>query len=522
MLFRNSSPYPTPARAASARVWFEPLRLRLVSSFALAILLVCLTGPRAYGDVGVILNESLDTSVARITGSGHSAVYFSHICPESPVKLRLCRSGEQGSVMSNYTTLGEDQPFEWNIVPLNVYLYGVENAHYQPLVGSAQIKRALEERYREKYLSAYCESESCRTSNKAEWRELVGATLERSMYMFVVETTVDQDRNLIEQFNSLPNENHFNGVTRNCADFTRRVINAYFPGAVGPDYVNDFGITSPKAIARSLTRYAHRHPETHFRVLHFAQVPGTIKRSSECRDGTEQLYHSKKLVVPMILLAHYVLPAVAASYVLTGRFNPQRELEKHPSVEATEAEHQIQLVKFRETKGDDAKSEEDDARAEQLESVRNQERAKIVGTPEEWKRYRAAFNSVVAEAAREDSIPEPRRLSHFFQRLDESGTPITDHDGALWMEFSDGGNLTQVGLSANNVFSAGSDPELAYQLVLARIGRVLTSPKHSRESIVDFKSDWDLLQRVPSYSAVSAENSDTLTAGTGSISLNRK
>jgi hypothetical protein len=487
----------------------------------LAIVL-CLGGSRAYGDVGVILNESLDTSVARITGSGHSAVYFSHICPESPVKLRLCRAGEPGSVMSNYTTLGEDQPFEWNIVPLNVYLYGVENARYRPLVGSAQIKRALEERYREKYLSAYCVSESCKTSNKAEWREMVGATLERSMYMFVVETTVEQDRNLIEQFNSLPNENHFNGMTRNCADFTRRVIDAYFPRAVGPDYINDFGITSPKAIARSFTRYAHRHPEMHYRVLHFAQVPGTIKRSSECRDGTEQLYHSKKLLVPMILLAHYVLPAVAASYVLTGRFNPQRELEAHPSVEATEAEHQIQLVKFRETKGDEARSDEDDSRAEQLETVKNQERAKIVGTPEQWKRYRIAFDSVVAEAARQDSIPERRRLGHFFQRLDEAGTPVADRDGALWMEFSDGSDLSQVGLSANNVFSPGSDPELAYQLVLARIGRVLNSPKHSRESIVDFKSDWDLLQRVPSYSAISVENSDTLTAGAGSISLHRK
>src|SRR4029077_17082372 len=125
----------------------------LAFSFLLAIFLLSLGSSNANGDVGVVLNESLDTSVARITGSGHSAVYFSRICPESPVKLRLCRPGEPGSVMSNYTTLGEDQPFEWNVVPLNVYLYGVENAHYRPLVGSEPIKRALEERYREKYLS---------------------------------------------------------------------------------------------------------------------------------------------------------------------------------------------------------------------------------------------------------------------------------------------------------------------------------------------------------------------------------
>src|SRR3984893_485877 len=132
----------------------------LAFSFLLAILLICLGSSKAYGDVGVVLNESLDTSVARITGSGHTAVYFSRICPESPVKLRLCQPGEQGSVISNYINLGEDQPFEWNIAPLNVYLYGVENPRYRPLVGSQKIKHVLEERYRENYLFAYCATDS--------------------------------------------------------------------------------------------------------------------------------------------------------------------------------------------------------------------------------------------------------------------------------------------------------------------------------------------------------------------------
>ena len=121
----------SPRTACSAR---NPWRAMLF--LGLAIVVACVASSTAYGDVGVVLNESLDTSVARITGSGHSAVYFSRICPASPVKLRLCLPGEQGSVMSNYTTLGEDQPFEWNVVSLNVYLYGVENPRYRPIVGS--------------------------------------------------------------------------------------------------------------------------------------------------------------------------------------------------------------------------------------------------------------------------------------------------------------------------------------------------------------------------------------------------
>jgi hypothetical protein len=31
--------------------------------------------PPAYGSVGVVLNESLDESMDRITGTGHTAVY---------------------------------------------------------------------------------------------------------------------------------------------------------------------------------------------------------------------------------------------------------------------------------------------------------------------------------------------------------------------------------------------------------------------------------------------------------------
>src|SRR5580693_1575019 len=147
-------------------------RASWLASAVAAVLAVAgglVSAPRASADAGVILNESLDTSVARITGSGHTAVYLSRICPDnSPVKMRLCHPGEQGSVVSNYTTLGEDQPYEWNIVPLSVYLYGVEDPSDRPLVGSKAIKAALEERYRDKYLAAICTEQRCRSGKSSE------------------------------------------------------------------------------------------------------------------------------------------------------------------------------------------------------------------------------------------------------------------------------------------------------------------------------------------------------------------
>jgi hypothetical protein len=456
----------------------------------------------AHGDVGVLLNESLDTSFARISGTGHSAIYFSRICPDSPVKLRLCRPDEHGSVISNYTTLGEDQPFEWNIVSLSMFLYGVEDPENRPLFGSEKIKHALEERYREKFLSGYCESSSCRTSNKAEWREMVAATLSRSIYMFVVDTSREQDLALIAEFNSLPNKNHFNGITRNCAEFSRRILNTYFPHSARADYLNDLGLITPKAIARSFNRFGEHHPEAHLRVLHFAQLPGTIKRSSECRNATEQLYRSKKLLVPMILFADHELPFVAASYLLTGRFNPEHELEQHPSSDASNLEQELR----------EAKLEKDAPREAQLQAAMEQQSAQMVGTAKEWKQYRQTFDALASEAIGREIIPNTDFLGRIFKYLDRTGSLSVDANGALWLEISQGGKPSKLGLSASNLFAPGTDSQWAYAITLARTDHYLRSPKHSREIMPEFKEDWSLLEAARFNSSTSTAASYPLPA----------
>jgi hypothetical protein len=445
----------------------------------LATLLMAIVSARASADVGVVLNESLDESMDRITGTGHMAVYFSRLCADSPTKLRMCGPGEFGSVMSTYINIGEDRSVEWNIVPLNVYLYGVEDPRNRPIFGSFKIKRALEERYRENYLSALCETLSCQTSNKAEWREMVAATLIRGMYFFVVDTSVEQDRQLIEEFNNAPNENHFNGATNNCADFARRIVNTYFPHAASRDVLNDFGMTSPKAVARTFTHYAQRHPELNLRVMHFAQVPGTIKRSSEVRAGTEQLLRSKKLLIPMAVFANEALPVVAASFVITGRFNPNKEFEKYPATNL---------------------SPEDLLSSPRLQTAALQDqRAQIAGTSAEWKNYRKAFDTEIEDNS--DS-PESRDRSHFFKFLDEKGTATLDADGAAWMQFSENGEPVSVGVSASNVLASPSDPQLSHELLLARVSTLLKSPKHRRETMPEFHQDWANLKRASA--AVSA------------------
>lgn len=462
------------------------IRAALLPVF-LATLCLALATPRSSADVGVILNESLDESMDRITGTGHMAVYFSRICADTPTKLRLCGPGESGSVMSTYINIGEDRPVEWNIVPLNIYLYGVEDPRNRPIFGSYKIKHALEERYRENYLSGLCDTPACQTSGKAEWREMVAATLIRGMYMFVVDTSVDEDRQLIEEFNNAPNENHFNGATNNCADFARRVVNTYFPHAANRDVLNDFGMTSPKAVARTFTHYAQRHPELNLRVMHFAQVPGTIKRSSEVRAGSEQLFRSKKLLIPMAVFANEALPVVVASYVLTGRFNPEKEFEKHPATNLIPGDLMF---------------------APRLQAVTLQDqRTQIVGTSAEWKSYRKAFETEIQENS--DS-PDVRDRSRFFKVLDEKGTATLDTDGAAWMQLSQNGATISVGVSASNVVARESDPQLSYELLLTRTSVFLKSPKHRRETMLEFRQDWSNLKRASAGAAeLTARNAVT-------------
>ena len=454
-----------------------------------AFLCACGLSSGAYASVGVVLNESLHESLDRITGTGHTAVYFSNICPETPIKLRLCGPGEYGSVMSVYINIGEDQPFGWNIVPLSVYLYGVEDPGKRPIFGSYKVKRALEDRYQEIYLSGLCATAACQTSPKAEWREMVAATLVRSVYIFAVDTTLEQDKQLIAEFNTSANKNDFNGFKRNCADFTRRVIDVYFPKAVRRDYINDFGMTSPKAVARTFTQYAEQHPESNFRVMHFAQVPGTIERSSEVRAGTEQLYRSKKWLVPMTVLAYHELPFAAGSYLLIGRFNPEHTFEKNAVV----------------APGDGLAA----LAAPQSAATTDEKRA-YVGGSNDWKAYREAFEAFLEESKSEIDRGE---VKHVFKELDKGATALADPDGSVWMDIVENGEPLRVGVSANNVLARGSNVHVAYKLLLARAQSELKSPKHSREAMQDFKVDWAKLERA------SAEMQNTVAANSAHVAV---
>jgi hypothetical protein len=467
------------------------LRHISVGFMLLTVLLFC---PRSHADVGLVLNDSLDTSVARITGSGHSAIYLSRICPETPVKMRLCRPDEPGSVISNYTTLGEDQRFEWNVIPLNMFIYGVADPKDRPLFASWKIKHLMEDDYRSQALGAYCETQSCQTSNKAEWREMVGATSERTFYILVASTSLQQDKALIEKFNSGPNVNHFNAATRNCADFAKDIINEYFPHAAHRDILNDFGATSPKTVARTFAHYADHRPEIRYYVLHFAQLPGTIKRSTPAREGTEQLYRAKRLAVPLAVIDWHMVPPAAMAYLFTGKFDPQREYEFHATPEESELFHEKEVAQL----------DDDDAQAKKLDAAEREERFDVLGSGRDWKQFRTQFDASIDKAIQNGSIPNRDAIDHVFKNLSESGTAYADDHGGLWMKVhGKDGSTSVVGVSASTVLAPDSDRKLAYEIILANIDDVLRTHPRTRETLPQFKQTWDLLEQAQKQTTTS-------------------
>lgn len=434
-------------------------------------------GVQAQAEVGLILAEAVQDVSSRWTGEGHTAVYLSAVCADSPIRVRLCRAGEQGVVLSNYRHLGEDQNYEWNAVPLNLYLYGVENTEARPEYANSLLRWVLEERYRKKYLSSICHDQ-CATDPKALWRESVANSFLRDLYMFSLRTTREQDRAFVEQFNRKGNVGHYNLMWHNCADFVQEVVNFYYPGAAQADHLNDLGVTGPKAIAKSFTHYGVRHPELGLQVTRFTQIPGEFPPSKDNRKGTEEMFRANRWRVPMAFLLHWELLGAMGSYGLTGRFNPERELQRRPSAEANEEWSALSACD----------SEACTAAARQrIHALRIAE----LGSHKQWAQFAAQLHRYEAEAEHaglDTSHPVTKST------LANSWVEV-DAEGGLWARPKQGSS-PKVGLSANTLPQPSSDARLAYRIMLERVDAELRRKPKNRATLRFFQADWALLQRL--------------------------
>ncbi|HUO27827.1 MAG TPA: hypothetical protein VMU80_01325 [Bryobacteraceae bacterium] len=289
----------------------------------LALLLFC--GKPAKAGAALFLEEPYGR-FGHMNPTGHAAVYLSHVCAASPVRLRPCEPGESGVVISRYYHVGG---YDWVAIPLIAYLYAVDRPEQVPLYATARTVDGLRDNYRREHLEEIVPDGPGGKTPQGDWTQLVGEAYDRKIYSFEIETTRAQDDRLIAKLNASKNISHFNLIFHNCADFARGVLNTYYPHATHRSLFADQGITTPKQVAKSLVSYSKHHADLQFSCFVIDQVPGTLPRSGPVRGVFEAFLKSKKYLLPVVALHPLIAGGMLVTYVAMARLDPHRQFDRH-------------------------------------------------------------------------------------------------------------------------------------------------------------------------------------------------
>lgn len=273
----------------------------------------------AHGSAAVLVEQPYGKLYV-VYPAGHSAVYLDHVCAETPVKLRPCRADELGVVISRYNDVGG---YDWVAMPLIPYLYGVETVAEIPQTVDREDEVRLRDAYRRRNLQSVAPDLPDGSAPGGNWYELVGSAYDRTIYGFRVKTSAAQDARLIALFNDRRNMERYNGMFRNCADFTRDTMNSLYPHSVHRNYVADLGMTSPKSVARSLSHHASKHPEMGLDMFVIPQVKGSLPRSHSNVDFAEGVL--KRYGVALMVVSPVSAGVALAAYVGQGRFDMPKD-----------------------------------------------------------------------------------------------------------------------------------------------------------------------------------------------------
>jgi len=415
--------------------------------FLLATFLVGLV-QSARSNAVVLLEEPFSYDGA-FAGTGHTAVYLTRICAESPVSLRRCNPGELGAVVSRYARIGG---YDWIAIPLVPYLYAVEKPEDIPLYADARLVGFLRDEYRRKHLEQIAPDAPDGQTPKGDWVQVAGSSYDRTNYGFEIETSPEQDDALIAWMNSQPNRASFKVFTRNCANFVSDVLNFYYPHSETRAAIGDLFVKTPKHDARSLVRYSRHHPELQFTHYVIPQVPGTMRRSKPIHGIVESFFKAKKYVAALALLNPFVAGGGAAAYLVGDRFNPAKNAEMfsltgEPVAPLTSADRQL-------------------------------------------------FQKKLATEAENDYEHEASRDETAWRKFEAKAKPELNAGGQPALQSSYDGATVLVGVARSDLGGGSAAPELQRGMVLARLRQVLSRSRAPRISELELSEDWQLLGKL--------------------------
>ena len=300
--------------------------LRLyITAFALIALAILAFSPVQGRAQAALLMEEPYGFFGSLNPTGHNAIYFERICPETPVKLRRCQAGELGSVIARYQGMNG---YDWVAIPLVPYLYAVEDASTVPVRANRATIYQLRNRYYKAHLLSLGEDLPRGNIVHGGWGQIVGLSYERRIYALRFGTTEKQDDEFIALMNDSPNRSHFHLLYNNCSDFARILLNFYFPGAFKRSVFPDAGMTTPKQITFKLERYARKHPEIHLAIYEIPQIPGS-RRMSRSNKSIAQSLSTTGYAIPIALVNPYLAGGLFADYLVRDRHHL---IPKHPQI----------------------------------------------------------------------------------------------------------------------------------------------------------------------------------------------
>jgi len=417
----------------------------------IALASISATLPLAHASATLLLEEPYG-KLGFFTATGHAAVYLSGVCAETPVKLRPCRTGELGAVISRYDGIGH---FDWVAIPLIPYLYAVEAPDQVPLFVNGKVASFLRNQYRKQHLEMVAPDMPNGEAPGGNWYELVGTAYDRTSYAFEIETSPERDADFIEAYNAGPNVSHFRTVSHNCADFAKDVINFYYPKALHRSVIADVGITTPKQTAKTLVKFSSRHPDLEFTRYVIPQVPGSEARSTPVHGVVESFLKSKKYIVPSAVASPIFAGCVVAVYegTGTGRFDPARQ----------------ELV-YSPLRGLESRIDEEDRRSYEIELNH------LMAA--EWTRIGQS------------------RVAKVLSRTLSTSTPGFDADGRPTLRFFSGDEAGNFGITRANLLTPESgSARFVQELLEARLHEELRKGNPAKVSESDVERDWNLLQK---------------------------
>lgn len=288
---------------------------RTIAFFLVALAMLVSTKP-SHAQAALLMEEPYGF-FGTVNPTGHTAVYFANICAATPTRLRRCEPGELGAVIARYSDIGGS---DWVAIPLVPYLYSVEDLSSIPSrVDKATVNR-LRAKYHEAHLLVLGSDVPRGGFFSGGWAELIGVAYERRMYAFRFNTTPEQDDAFIARMNDRKNRSHFQLLFNNCADFSRVILNEYFPRTFRRSIFPDAGMTTPKQITYKLERYAKKHPEIGLTVFEIPQVPG-YRRLSRANKSISESLITTGYAIPIAALNPYLAGGLFVDYVVRGHYH---------------------------------------------------------------------------------------------------------------------------------------------------------------------------------------------------------